>query len=111
MIIHWVRTQRTDRTGIERSELPQGALVEHEFEVDAQACINISRRRLCYQAAEETRQAWRMFLDKVVEPNEPELASICVKEWVYRNGFCPEYKTCGYNHTDEFQIELSQYNI
>src|SRR5210317_1133988 len=36
-IEHWVRSQRTDRTGQDRDELPQGALVEHEVLVSAQS--------------------------------------------------------------------------
>ena len=42
-IDHWVTTQRTDRTGVNRDELPQGALVNHAAEANAQALINISR--------------------------------------------------------------------
>ena len=34
-IEHWVSTQRTDRTGVNRDELPQGSLVNHACEVDA----------------------------------------------------------------------------
>ncbi len=46
-IEHWVSTQRSDRTGVSRDELPQGALVNHACEADdAQALINISRKRL-----------------------------------------------------------------
>lgn len=41
-IEHWVSTQRSDRTRIDRDELPQGALVNHACEADAQALINIS---------------------------------------------------------------------
>ena len=44
-IEHWVSTQRSDRTGVSRDELPQGALVNHACEADAQALINISRKR------------------------------------------------------------------
>ena len=35
-IEHFVKTQRTDRTGVDRTELPQGAPVSHECEADAQ---------------------------------------------------------------------------
>ena len=59
-IEHWVSTQRTDRTGINRDELPQGAFVDHACESDAQAMINISRRRLCNCASKETREAWQL---------------------------------------------------
>lgn len=106
-IEHWVRTQRTDRTGVNRDELPQGNFVEHECEADAQALINISRKRLCSQASVETREAWRQVIDKVRE-YDPVLASVCVKECVYR-GFCPEMHSCGYFMTDAYKAELEKY--
>lgn len=106
-IVHFVRTQRTDRTGIDRTTLPQGALVEHEIEANAQAMINISRRRLCSQASPETREAWRTALNSIQEI-EPELYQACVKDCVYR-GYCYEYKSCGYHKTEAFQKELAIY--
>lgn len=107
-IEHWVSTQRTDRTGINRNELPQGALVNHACEADAQALINISRKRLCNCAAKETREAWQAVKDEVAK-TEPELASCMVRECVYRNGLCPEMFPCGYNKTKAFQKELNKY--
>lgn len=107
-IEHWVSTQRTDRTGIDRNNLPQGSLVNHACEADAQAAINISRKRLCYCASKETREAWQEVKEKV-SIQEPELASCMVKECVYRNGLCPEFKTCGYNKTEAFKKELREY--
>lgn len=106
-IEHWVKTQRTDRTGINRSELPQGALVTHECEADAQALINISRKRLCNCASPETRQAWQLVKDEVAKV-EPELAHCMVRECVYR-GYCPEMFSCGYNKTEAFKKELEEY--
>ena len=43
-IEHFVRSQRTDRTGINRNDLLQSELVEHECEANAQEIINISRK-------------------------------------------------------------------
>lgn len=107
-IVHFVRTQRTDRTGVNRDEIPQGALVEHEVEANAQAMINISRRRLCMCASPETREAWRAALESIKE-KEPELYSACVRECVYRNGLCPEFRSCGFVHTEQFEAELKAY--
>lgn len=106
-IEHWVRTQRTDRTGIDRDEINQGALVEHEAEGNAQAIINISRKRLCFQASPETRQAWQGVLAET-KKDEPELVGACVKDCVYR-GWCYEYKSCGYHTTSAYQLELNEY--
>ena len=107
-IEHFVSTQRTDRTGITRDELPQSSLVNHECEANAQALINISRKRLCHCASPETRQAWQKVKSEIALV-EPELASVMVKECVYRNGLCPEMFTCGYNKTKLFEEELKEY--
>lgn len=93
-IEHFISTQRTDRTKEDRNNKPQNALVMHEIDVNPQAIINISRKRLCYCASPETREAWISFLNELKE-YEPQLVEVSVKECVYR-GFCPEFYTCGY---------------
>lgn len=107
-IIHWVRTQRTDRTNIDRNELKQSAFVEHEAEANIQALINISRKRLCFQASSKTREAWEKVVE-IIKKVDKEIGSVLVKECVYRNGLCPEFKTCGYNKTEKFKKELEEY--
>lgn len=106
-IEHWVSTQRTDRTGVNRDELPQGSLINHACEANAQSLINISRKRLCNCASKETREAWELVKNEV-EKVEPELALCMVKECVYR-GFCPEMFSCGYYKTESYQKELEEY--
>ena len=106
-IEHWVRTQRTDRTKTDRDELPQDNLIEHEFEANTQAFINISRRRLCGLASKETREAWSLVLERVRE-SEPELYSVCVPDCIYR-GWCYEFKSCGFHKTAEYQQKLADY--
>lgn len=99
---HWVRhkwecfvkTQRTDRTGINRDELPQSALVTFTGEANVQHLIDTWRKRLCHQAAFETRQYaedFKMALHDV----QPEIADALVPNCVYRCG-CPEMQSCGY---------------
>ena len=107
-IEHFVSTQRSDRTGIDRNNLPQSNPVNHACEADAQALINISRKRLCNCASKETREAWQLVKDEVTKV-EPELASCMVRECVYRNGLCPEMFSCGYNKTEAFKKELEEY--
>jgi len=107
-IEHFVSTQRTDRTGVNRDDIPQSALVNHECFANAQALIFISRKRLCRQASPETTAAWKLVLDEV-KKHEPELAGVCVPECVYR-GFCPEFKTCGYATTKAFKQALDAYH-
>lgn len=106
-IEHFVQSQRTDRTGIPRDELPQGSLVNHEILVNQQAIIYISRKRLCNLASLETRMAWRDFL-KSIEKDHPELVSVCVSDCVYR-GWCYEMKSCGYVRTESYQKQLNRY--
>ena len=106
-IEHFVSTQRTDRTGEDRTVKPQDAPVMHECFANAQAIMFISRRRLCNQASPETRAAWRLVVDEIAK-TEPELASCCVPECVYR-GFCPEFKSCGFCETSAYQEMLKKY--
>jgi len=106
-IEHWVRTQRTDRTGLDRNDLPQGNEVEHEILANAQAMITISRKRLCNQASKETREAWVGILDSIKD-EEPELYNACVPDCVYR-GWCYEFKSCGYHKSEQFQKDLQAY--
>ena len=104
---HWVRTQREDRTGINRDELLQGNPVEHEILADAQAMINISRKRLCNQASPETKEAWEAVLEAIKE-EQPELYRVCVPDCIYR-GWCYEFKSCGYHKTERFVEMLKNY--
>lgn len=104
---HWISTQRSDRTGVYREELPQGALVNHSLKLNAQSLINISRRRLCSQASPETRAAWKAVIEAVREV-EPELADLCVPECIYR-GHCPEMKPCGYADTEDYEKRKTAY--
>lgn len=106
-IEHFVTTQRDDRTNVDRDSSTQDTLVNHFFEANAQAIINISRKRLCFQAHKETIEKWKEFLQKV-KTEEPELYSVCVPECIYR-GFCPEIKCCGFSKTEKFKKELEEY--
>lgn len=104
---HWVRTSRTDRTGINRIDLSQGSLVEHEMMANPQSIINISRKRLCSCASTETREAWKTFLESI-KNDMPELYEVCVPECVYR-GHCYEYKSCNYHKTEDYKNKLEKY--
>ena len=105
---HFVATQRTDRTGIERNKQPQDAPVDHRIVLNAQDLINISRKRLCNCASKETREIWEEVRRKVSEI-DPEVAAHMVRECVYR-GFCPEPRTlCRYAETEPFKQERDNY--
>jgi len=107
--VEWhVSTSRTDRTGIDRTEEgSQSNLISVEGEGNAQAIINISRRRLCRKASPETRIAWIDFLIRL-RTEEPELESVCVPDCIYR-GYCYEYESCGFSKTAMYRSELELY--
>lgn len=110
-----VHSQRDDRRAIleeygvnSRDELPQGALNDMDMTANAQALINISRKRLCSCASRETREAWQQVKAKIAE-QDPILASKMVPECLYR-GFCPEWiNSCGYSRTEKFKKDLEEY--
>ena len=104
---HFVSTQREDRTNNDRNSASQDTYVTHEMVLNPQAFINISRKRLCACASNETRQVWRAVIRKLMEINMP-LASCCVKDCVYR-GLCYELKSCGYHRGASFRQELRTY--
>ena len=106
-ILHYVKTQRSDRTGVDRDKSSQDTPVNHECEANAQALINISRKRLCSQASPETREAW-LDVKREVNKYDPILASVMVRECIYR-GFCPELNKCGYTNTSAYKRELYTY--
>lgn len=108
----FVHSQRVDRNeklkGLNRDELPQGLLNEMDMTANAQALINISRKRLCNCASPETREAWKAVIEKVKQI-DPIMAEKCVPECIYR-GFCPEFdRCCGYVNSKAYQEQLKIY--
>ena len=107
-IEHWVKSQRPDRgTSGNRDDAPQSTLINHECLANAQAIINISRKRLCFCAMPETREAWKEFLSSIKDL-QPELYETCVPDCVYR-GYCYEYKSCGFFRTETYKAWLAKY--
>lgn len=90
----FIQTQRTDRTGVSRDDLPQSALVSFTGEANAQHLIDTMRKRLCHQAAPETRE-YAEDLKVAISKVEPEIAEALVPNCIYR-GACPEMHECGY---------------
>jgi hypothetical protein len=90
---HYVQTQRSDRTGINREDLPQGQLVSHIMSVNAQELVFMSHKRLCKQASPETRLVMQMIVDEVIKEC-PEFKSVLVPLCAYRNGKCTEMFPC-----------------
>ena len=92
----------------ERDYLFQGEGNDMDMTCNAQAFINISRKRLCNCASKETKEAWSIVIEMLKEV-DPILAEKCVPECVYR-GFCSETdRCCGYVNTKAFQKRLEEY--
>ena len=100
---HWTRhkfekfveTRRTDRTGVNRDDLPQSTEVSFTGDANTQHLIDAFRKRLCYQASTETREYAEDF-KKALGQVEPEIADVLVPNCIYRCG-CPELNGgCGW---------------
>lgn len=103
----FVSTLRSDR--VDYDEVPNRyTLQSATYDINFQAFMNISRKRLCHCASYETRYVWKLVLE-AIKDIEPELYSVCVRECVYRNGLCPEMFGCKFNQSDAFKLELSKY--
>lgn len=100
--VHWVRhkwecfvaTQRTDRTGIDRTKLPQDTPQDFIGEANIQNLIDTMRKRLCGQASTETR-LYALDLRNAIKKEDPRIAKVLVPNCVYRCG-CPEEHNCGF---------------
>lgn len=90
----FIKSQRSDRTGVPRDKLPQDEIVSFVGDANIQNLIDTMRKRLCYQASTETRQ-YAEDLKIAIHEIEPEIADVLVPNCFYR-GFCPEMKTCGF---------------
>ena len=101
------RSDRNEKVG-NRDEYPQGALSNMDMTANAQAIMNISRKRLCKCASKETREAWKAVIDEL-KKIDPILADKCAPECIYR-GFCPEFiKSCGYDKTEKYKEDTEKY--
>lgn len=94
-IEHYVTTQRNDRQErYNRTKAPQGAMVTHIMDVNAQELMNMARMRLCGQAAQETREVMEAICQQVEETN-PEFLEFLAPKCFFRGG-CNEFRSCGY---------------
>ena len=88
----FVKSQRTDRTGIDRTKLPQDAPVDFTGEANVQHLIDTMRKRLCRQASPETRR-YAEDLKRELHDLQPEVSDALCPNCVYRCG-CPEISPC-----------------
>lgn len=102
----FVSTRRSDR-GFENEVINRNSPVDMAMELNFEAILNISKKRLCTCADKQTIKVWKMVLE-AIKPYEPELIEMCVPECI-TSGYCPEFKTCGYVDTKVFENKLVNY--
>lgn len=102
-IEHWVSTQREDRTGVKREDMPQGTKVMHTMQLNLETLITISRKRLCGSASVETQEVWMAVL-KEIEKIEPEVVELCVPRCIHEKA-CNEFFSCKYK-AEWFKVKV-----
>lgn len=102
-------TQRDDRIihDISREKMSQDTPINVMMSINAQALINISRKRMCTKAAEATRAVWRAIIAELGKV-DPVMQEACVPECVYR-GFCPELQSCKWCDTEAYRERTNRY--
>lgn len=91
-VIHFVKSNRADRGG--DTVVDRLTPVNHMMIANAQALINISRKRLCSKASPETQEIMETIANKIHEV-DAALAMCMLPECQYRGG-CTEINSCGY---------------
>lgn len=100
--MHWkthiwrgrTNTQRNDRqSDYDRNKAPQDSLVDFIGDANTQHLIDTERKRLCYMAAEETRE-YAEDLKVALHDPQPQISDVLVPNCIYRCG-CPEPNGCG----------------
>lgn len=106
----YIKTQRSDRTGENRDKMPQDTPVTFVGEANAQNLIDTWRKRLCYQAAPETRKYAEDF-KAALRAVDKEIADVLVPNCVYRCG-CPEMYSCGwYSLVSAVHVDMKSTDI
>lgn len=89
---HYVKSNRTDRGGDETAD--RNTPINHLMVLNAQALINMARKRLCGRASLET-QVVMLRIKEGVAGIDQDLAKCMVVDCEYRGG-CHEFESCGY---------------
>jgi len=88
-IEHFVESNRDDRGGVNADRLTP---VNHSMLANAQALLDMSRKRLCFASHKTTVGAF-VQLRSAIRHVDPDLANYMVPECVVR-GYCPELREC-----------------
>jgi hypothetical protein len=88
---HFVKSNREDRKG--DGEANRLTSVNHLFHANAQALINMARKRLCFMAHRTAREVMAHIRQGVSEHDLP-LAHAMVPDCIYRGCVCYELRCC-----------------
>lgn len=77
--------------------------------INAQSLIDMAKFRLCTGCASPGTVVVFHAIKDEISKVDPDLASVMVRKCVYRGGICGEPRCCGFNGTQKFREELSQY--
>ena len=107
-ITHYVKSNRTDRQNVD-TVADRNTLVNHMMILNAQALINIARKRLCFKASKETREVMEQIVLELAKQGDI-LADYLMPQCWYRGGECHEQNRCfvcnGYKNTDSYKNRL-----
>ena len=78
--------------------------------INAQALINMAKDRLCSDASAETREIFKAIKEEITKV-DPDLAQFLVPRCIYRGGICNSLSSCGFNKTELFNKQLTQYKL
>lgn len=92
------RSHRHDRNKDAKDE-GRMTLTDLAFIINAEAIINMSRKRLCAKASKETREVWQKVCE-LIEECDPDLYPHLVPPCV-ATGVCRESKSCDYINTEK----------
>ena len=98
--VPFVRSKRIDRDGDGTED--RYTPVNHRILCNAEAILNMAKKRLCYQASPETREVMLM-IKAELETVDPDLAYHMVPNCVFRGGICSEPKPCGNYQVERFE--------
>jgi len=105
----FVRISRSDLTGVlDGSKEGQTDLVNFSLDINAQAILNISYKRLCNKASLETHKLVQL-LKEEMEKVDPYLAKMMVPACIHQ-GQCPEMESCGFYKTKSYNRWLDLYH-
>lgn len=104
---HFVRTNRSDRTGRDTNNDTRNTPTNHAMLINAEALITMSRKRLCSMADPTTRMVWSTVITALGNVDKA-VAERCVKQCVHC-GYCPEFKSCGFIDSVAFDVARKAY--